>query len=283
MLQGQKHTIIDKREIARDTFSIRLIAPLVAAKAGAGQFVMIRFSPSAERIPLTIARVDRQEGSITLVFLRTGFTTAALAQLRVHDTVEDVLGPLGHPTDLKQYQKVLFVAGGVGMAELYPVLAYYSALPGKKAEVIIGAKSKEYLFWADKFQELCAELYICTDDGSAGAKGLVTAVAEDVLSTKKGFDLVYAVGPVRMMQKAVEISGQYSVRSMVSLNSIMVDGTGMCGSCRITYDKKTKFVCVDGPDFDGALVDFNELAQRTTFFKEKECALFHKHACPRKE
>lgn len=283
MQRGQKHIIIDRKEIARDTFSIRLLAPLIAAKAQAGQFVMIRFSSAAERIPLTIASVDTQEGSITLVFLRTGFSTTLLAQMRVNDTIEDVLGPLGHPTDLKQYQKVLFIAGGVGMAELYPVLAYYNALPEKKAEVVIGAKSKEYLFWVDTFQKLCSTLYVCTDDGSVGTKGLVTVMVENILSKQKDIDLVYAVGPVRMMQKVVEIAGQYTVRSMVSLNSIMVDGTGMCGSCRITYNKETKFVCVDGPDFDGALVDFDELAQRTTFFKEKECALLHKHACPRKE
>jgi len=283
MQPGQKHIIIDKQEIARDTFSIRLAAPLIAAKAQAGQFVIVRFSSSAERVPFTIASVDRQEGSITLVFLKAGFSTASLAQLRVNDSIEDVLGPLGKPTDLRRYQKVLFVAGGVGLAELYPVFAYFNALPGKKAEAIIGAKSKEYLFWIDTFRKLCSTLHICTDDGSVGTKGLVTAVVEEIVSTQKDIDLVYAVGPLRMMQKSVEIAGRYKVRSMVSLNSIMIDGTGMCGSCRITYDKKTKFVCVDGPDFDGALVDFNELAQRSTFFKEKECALLHKHACHRKE
>lgn len=281
MQQEQKHTVLDKQEIARDTFLIKVVAREIARKALPGQFVILRIDQQGERIPLTIAETDSKEGTITLVFLRVGFTTSRLAELKKSDSIEDILGPLGHGTDLRAYTNVIFVGGGVGNAELYPVAAYYHGLRQGTSSIIIGAKSKEYLFWNDRFRQFCDALYVCTDDGSIGRKGFVTDALAELLGQSKGIDLVYAVGPVPMMERVAQIAASYSIKTLVSLNSIMIDGTGMCGSCRITYGGKTKFVCVEGPDFDAALVDFNELKARGTFFKEKECAITHQHACRR--
>jgi ferredoxin--NADP+ reductase len=272
----EKHVILDKKEIARDTFYVELRAPLIAQKAQAGQFAILRIAQAGERIPLTIASTDKVKGTISIVFLRVGYSTAQLARLKPGETIEDVLGPLGHATDLREYKSVFFVGGGVGIAELYPVVSYYHSLPGGRAVIIIGAKSKEYLFWIDQFQRISGELIVCTDDGSMGKKGLVTDALAEALAKDKTIDLVYAVGPIAMMDKVSQAGRKFNKKTIVSLNSIMVDGTGMCGSCRITYKGKTKFVCVDGPDFDAADVDFEELKQRSRFFKEHECALTQK-------
>lgn len=304
MEQEQKHIVLDKQEIARDTFLIKVIARDIARKALPGQFVIVRIDSYGERIPLTIAETNSKEGTITLVFLRIGFTTSRLAQLKKSDLIEDLLGPLGHGSDLRAYHNIVFVGGGVGNAELYPVAAYYHDLRQGSSSIIIAAKSKEHLFWSEKFRKTCDTLYICTDDGSAGRKGFVTDALAELLAQQKGtkpegrspehaekrgeqqsrrIDCVYSVGPVPMMERVAQITAPYSIKTLVSLNSIMIDGTGMCGSCRITYGGKTKFVCVEGPDFDAALVDFNELKTRGTFFKEKECAITHQHACRRNE
>jgi len=272
----EKHTILDKKELATDTFYLKVKAPLVAEKARAGQFVVVRIDTAGERIPLTIASSDKREGTIAVVFLRLGYSTALLSRLEVGDSIEDVLGPLGHATDLTPYKKTVFVGGGVGNAELYPVVAQYHRLPSVQAITIIGAKTKERLFWQEEFKKISDQLYICTDDGSSGRKAFVTKELNDVLTKIPGVDLVYAVGPIPMMESASALARQFNKKAIVSLNSIMVDGTGMCGSCRITYQGKTKFVCVDGPDFDAAGVDFAELKRRTGFFKEHECVLTRK-------
>lgn len=279
----EKHIIVDKKEIAADTFYLKVRAPLVAEKARAGQFVVVRIDTEGERIPLTIASADKREGTIAIVFLRVGYSTALLSRLQPGERIEDVLGPLGHATDLTQYKKVVFVGGGVGNAELYPVVAYYHSLPAVYAVTIVGAKTKQHLFWQEEFRKLSDQLYTCTDDGSSGRKGFVTEELKDVLTKIPDVDLVYAVGPIPMMEYAAKIARQFSKKTIVSLNSIMVDGTGMCGSCRITDNGKTRFVCVDGPDFDAVGVDFEELKRRTGFFKEHECALTRKLESLKKE
>ncbi len=279
----EKDTILDKQELARDTFYLKVRAALIAQKALAGQFVVLRITKEGERIPLTIASADKKEGSISIVFLRVGYSTTQLSRLKPGEALEDVLGPLGHATDLRSYKKAVLVGGGVGIAELYPVAAYYHTLPDVRSITIVGAKSKEYLFWTDEFKRISGEFLVCTDDGSMGRKGFVTDALAGVLSRDKDIEVVYAVGPVPMMENVSRVAREFKVKTVVSLNSIMVDGTGMCGSCRITYKGKTRFVCVDGPDFDAADVDFEELKRRSGFFKEHECALTQKLARAKKE
>ena len=267
--------ILDKQELAKDITQIIVEAPQIARKAKAGQFAVIIIDEKSERVPLTLAGWDKNKRTITLIFQKVGFTTKKLGALNSGDYIQHILGPLGHPTEIKKLGTVICIGGGVGIAEAYPVSRAFKEA-GNRVLGIIGARSKELLILEDKMQEICAELFITTDDGSYGRKGLVTDVLKELLeviekSTHTKFpDLVYCIGPVRMMKAVSELTAAYKIKTIVSLNPIMVDATGMCGSCRCTVAGKTVFGCVDGPDFDAHQVDFDELEKRLNLFKNQE-------------
>ncbi len=267
--------IINKEELAKDITKITVEAPQIAKKAQAGQFVVVVIDAQSERIPLTLADWDKTEGTITLIFQKVGFTTRKLGTLNAADSIQHILGPLGHPTEIKEEGTVICIGGGVGIAEVYPVSRAFKEA-GNRILGIIGARSKELLILEDKMQEICAELFITTDDGSYGRKGLVIDELKELLevvekSTHTKYpDLVYCIGPVRMMKAVSELTATYKIKTIVSLNPIMVDATGMCGSCRLTVAGKTVFGCVDGPDFDAHQVDFDELGKRLKLFLDEE-------------
>lgn len=272
---SRSHQIIDKRQLAPDIKRLDICAPDIAAKAQAGQFVVIVSKENSERIPLTIADSDRAKGTVAIIFQEVGFSTRELGALNVGDSLQHILGPLGRPTHIEQYGTVICIGGGVGIAEVLPV-AKAMKEAGNRLIGVIGARSKDLIILEEKLQGTCDELFITTDDGSYGKKGFVTDVLKDLLkvveqSTHTKYpNLVYAVGPVRMMQAVSELTRNYNIKTIVSLNPIMVDATGMCGSCRVSVGGKMLFGCVDGPEFDGHLVDFDELKKRLNSFREKE-------------
>lgn len=252
-------------------------APEIARAAQAGQFVSLMPEESSERIPLTLAHWSRQEGTIDLIFQTVGATTRKLAKLREGQGIAHILGPLGHPTEVRDYAEVVCIGGGVGIAEVYPVIEAMKAA-GNRVIGIIGARTKELLILEELIRPLCDEFFVTTDDGSAGSQGLVTDVLRELFSVMERSThtrypgLVYCIGPVAMMKAVAEITRGCGVKTVVSLNPIMVDATGMCGSCRCTVAGKTVFGCVDGPDFDAHQVDFDELQHRLAQFKEQEKA-----------
>jgi ferredoxin--NADP+ reductase len=248
-------------------------APRVARKAKAGQFLVLRVDEQGERIPLTIADKDPGKGTVTIVFQAVGFSTRHLAQKEAGDCIPDLLGPLGRPTEVKRYGRVVCVAGGVGIAFIYPEIKAF-AQAGNEVTSILGARSKELLFFVDEIRALSKSLQIATDDGSCGHHGLVTDVLRKLLENGEHFDYCIAIGPLPMMRATTALTKEFSLPTLVSLDPIMVDGTGMCGGCRVTVGGQVKFACVDGPEFDGHLVDFDELAKRKrAFFDEEQCLL----------
>ena len=263
--------ILYNEKIAPGIFKMVIDAPLIAAKAKPGQFIMIRIDEAGERIPLTIADIDGK--NITIVYQAVGVTTYRLAEKKSKEFVSDVVGPLGHATDIRKIGVVCCVGGGVGIAELYPVAKAYKNA-GNNVIVIVGARDKELLIFKKELELLGVEIFIITDNGSIGEKGFVTDVLKRVIDSGKKIDLVYAVGPGVMMEAISNLTKPYAIKTMVSLNTVLVDGTGMCGSCRVQVGDTTKFACVDGPEFDGHLVNFKELRIRQGLFKEQE-----KHAC----
>ncbi len=267
--------IITKRVLAPTVTLLEIQAPRIARKAAAGQFVVVRLDEHGERIPLTIADKDPAKGTITIVFQSAGFTTQALARLEVGDALADVLGPLGVATHIERYGRVVCLAGGVGIAFLYPEVKAF-AEAGNEVTTILAARSKDLLFFVDEIRQLSSALYLATDDGSAGHHGLITDVLKQLVEEQgQHFDYAIAIGPLPMMRATTALTKQYHLPTLVSLDPIMVDGTGMCGACRVTVGGEVKFACVDGPDFDGHLVDFDELAKRKRAFahEEKECLL----------
>jgi ferredoxin--NADP+ reductase len=262
--------IINKEELAKGIKRIEVEAHSVAKKAVSGQFVIIRIDEKGERIPLTIADWNRKKGVISLIFQEVGYTTQVLGRLKINDEILDLLGPLGRPTEIRRYGNVICIGGGVGIAEILPISKTFKE-KGNFLIGIIGAKSKSLLILEKEMREICDKLYVTTDDGSYGSKGFVTDVLREILNLQ--INLVYAVGPVPMMKRVCEITRPYNIKTVVSLNPIMVDGTGMCGACRVSIGGKTKFCCVDGPEFDGHLVDFEELEKRLNLFKESESCL----------
>lgn len=272
--------ILHKETAAPQATSLIIEAPYIAKHHKAGNFVVLRIHEKGERIPLTIADSDSDKGTITLLFQTIGKTTEELAMLKAGDVIRDIAGPLGHASPIKKYGHCVLVGGGIGSATLFPIL---KALKGEnnKVTVILGARTKELLVWPDKFSEDADETLLTTDDGSSGEKGLVTETLKEVIEESK-VDLVIAVGPVRMMQAVSEMTKPYGVKTLVSLNPVMVEGTGMCGACRVTVSKKTRFACIEGPEFDGHEVDFNELANRLGFYRAEEqesMKLFKKKKC----
>ena len=261
---------IVKKERLNDVVELMEVhAPMVARKCEPGQFIILRVGEDGERIPLTIADYDREKETITIIYQSVGFSTRQLAKLNEGDEITDFVGPLGVPTDLHKSNHVVGIAGGVGSAPLYPQLKKLAEM-GVDVDVIIGGREAQYVLWADKFKAFCKNVYVMTDDGSLGEKGFGTVKLQELIDSGDPIDEVIAIGPVPMMKAVVGVTKPHNLKTMVSLNPIMIDGTGMCGCCRVTVDGKIKFACVDGPDFDGLSVDFDELMARQRMFKEEE-------------
>ena len=274
--------IVKRRELNPTVTELVIEAPLIAKKAKAGQFIIIRAKADSERIPLTIAGYDREGGTVTIIFQVVGGGTMELNSLAEGEYVHDFVGPLGKATEIEGLKKVCVVGGGVGCAIALPVAQALHA-QGTKVVGIVGFRDKDLVILEDEFRACCDELIIMTDDGSYGRKGVVTVPLEEKLSGGETFDEVITIGPLIMMKFVVKTTRPHNVKTIVSMNPIMVDGTGMCGGCRLTVGGKTKFACVDGPDFDGFEVDFDEAMHRGTMYKEfeahardKACNLFKK-------
>lgn len=263
------YKIVSKEVLNQAVELMEIHAPYVAAKCEAGQFIILRVDEDGERVPLTIADYNRETGTVTIIYQVVGYSTQLLSQLNAGDSVQDFVGPLGQPAPLHKVNHVVGVAGGVGSAPLYPQLRKLHEM-GVKVDVIIGGRSAEFVILADKFREFCDNVYITTDDGSLGDKGFVTTKLQELIDQGEAIDEVIAIGPLIMMKNVVKVTKEANIKTGVSLNPIMIDGTGMCGGCRVTVGGETKFACVDGPDFDGFLVDFDECMKRQGMFKEEE-------------
>jgi ferredoxin--NADP+ reductase len=272
--------IVKKEILAEKIKLIELEAPLIANKALPGQFVVIRIDEAGERIPLTIADKDPKKGTITIVFQEAGASTMKLGMLKVGDFVLNLLGPLGQPTHIEKYGHVVVIGGGVGIAEIHPIIKAMREA-GNKVTAIIGARCKELLILDKMISKASNALLVTTDDGSCGRKGFVSDVLKEMLENGASIDLVYAVGPVPMMEVISNVTKGHNIRTFVSLNPLMLDATGMCGVCRVVVGGKTMFACVDGPEFDAHLVDFAELKLRLSMFKDEEKKALEKvqHEC----
>ncbi len=262
------YRILAREDLAPNIHLFKVEAPLVAKKAQPGQFVVVRSDEKGERIPLTIADWDKKEGNVTIVFMEVGTTTKKLALLNAGDNILDFVGPLGRPTEIEKFGTVVCVAGGVGAAPMFPIAR---ALKAQENEIIsiLGARNKELLFWEERLHSVSDELIVTTDDGSYKRKGLVTEPLKELLQETK-VDRVIAIGPTVMMKFCSLTTKPFGVKTMVSLNPIMVDGTGMCGCCRVSVGGETKFACVDGPDFDGHEVDWDLLMNRLRTYLDEE-------------
>ncbi len=264
------HKIVDKQQLSADVFLMRLQAPLIAAERKPGQFIILSVDHDyGERIPLTIADADAEAGTITIIFQRVGATTDRLAELQVGDQVDALLGPLGRPTHLENFGTAVCVGGGIGVAPLHPIVQGLRQA-GNRIVTIIGARNRDLLILEDRMRELSDRLIVMTDDGSYGRRGLVTEPLRELCEESPKPDFAIAIGPPVMMKFCAETTRPYRVPTMVSLNTIMIDGTGMCGGCRVTVGGETKFVCVDGPEFDGHQVDFDGMIKRLTAYREHE-------------
>jgi NAD(P)H-flavin reductase len=269
------YKILDKKIINNDVEKIVVEAPHIARNCKAGQFIIIMVEEEGERVPLTIADYDRDNKTITLIYQKVGYSTKLLGTKKVGDSVFAIAGPLGKPVKhVENAKRILGIAGGVGAAPIYPQLKEYYKM-GVKVDLILGARNEKYLLLEDEFNKFVDNIYITTDDGSKGRKGFVTQQLLDLIENGNEYDEIIAIGPLIMMKFIVDITKKYNIKTSVSLNPIMIDGTGMCGGCRLTYGGKTKFACVDGPDFDGFLVDFNELLSRQNMYKDIE----EEHKC----
>ena len=262
------YKIISKKELCPNQYEIQIEAPYVVKNAKAGQFIIFRAEENGERVPLTIADVDKEKGILTLVFMAVGYSTKKLASLNVGDELVDIVGPLGQPTHIKKYGTVVCLAGGYGAAPCYLIAKAFKDA-GNKVYMIMGAKTKDLIFLQDKMKNACTELFITTDDGSLGEKGFVTQVLEKLMNREK-IDYAIAVGPMPMMKAVADLTRGKGIYTEASMNPIMVDGTGMCGACRITVGGVTKFACVDGPDFNAHEIDFDEVINRTKIYKNQE-------------
>ncbi|HOJ92800.1 MAG TPA: sulfide/dihydroorotate dehydrogenase-like FAD/NAD-binding protein [Dictyoglomaceae bacterium] len=261
--------VLEKKILAPGVKLIKVSAPIIAKKSLPGQFVILRVTENGERIPLTIADKDKEKGTITIVFQEVGKTTKLLGRLEENDKILDLVGPLGNPTEIDNFGTVIGVGGGVGIAALYPILKALKET-GNYVISIIGGRSRDYVIFKDEIEKISDEIYITTDDGSLGRKGFVSDVLKEILDSDKEIDRIWAVGPTIMMKVVSDVTRPFHISTIVSLNPIMVDGTGMCGGCRVTVGGKNKFTCIDGPEFDGHLVDFDELLLRLRTYKEEE-------------
>jgi ferredoxin/flavodoxin---NADP+ reductase len=282
------YKIVKKEKLSETIDGFYVEAPLIAKKAKAGQFVIVRINEEGERIPLTIADYDRATGIITLFSTRIGKTTTLLSDLKQGDSILDVVGPLGNPSEIEKFGKVILVAGGVGAASILPI-AREMKKAGNYVISIVGARSRDFVILEKEIRDTSDEMYLCSDDGSVGYHGFVSGFLKDYLEEKlsagnnkeTGIARVVAIGPTLMMRATVEVTRPFNIKTIVSLNSIMVDGTGMCGGCRVEVGGKTKFACVHGPEFDGHQVNFDLLLsrQKTYLGQEKESMNIYKHKC----
>ncbi len=272
--------ILDKQVFSPIIKQMVIEAPRVARKCQPGQFVILRIHEEGERIPLTIADFDREKGTITIVFQEVGKTTKQLGSLEAGDYIKDFVGPLGTPSHIENFGTVICVGGGVGIAPVFPIARALKEA-GNHVISIIGARTRELLFWEDRMREVSTELFVTTDDGSYVRKGFVTDVLKEIIDErgKDNINLVLAIGPQPMMRACCNVTREYGIKTIVSLNSLMVDGTGMCGCCRVTVGGQTRFVCVDGPEFDGHQVDFAELARRSATFRPEEQRALERYTC----
>ena len=262
------YKILKKVELCPNQYELTIHAPFVTRNAKAGQFIILRVDENGERIPLTIADYNRENGELTIVFMAVGYTTKSLAKLNAGDEIADVVGPLGQPTHIEKYGTVVCLAGGYGAAPCYLIAKAFKEA-GNKVYMIMGARNKDLIFWQDKMKNACSELFITTDDGTLGTKGFVTNVLDDIMAKEK-VDYAIAVGPMPMMRAVADLTRGKGIKTEASMNPIMVDGTGMCGACRVTVGGKVKFACVDGPDFDAHEIDFDEVINRTKIYKDYE-------------
>jgi len=275
------YLILKKETLTPATKLMEIAAPHVARKAAAGQFVIVRIDEFGERIPLTIADYDRQQGTITIIFQELGKSTLHLGKLIPGNSVASFAGPLGHPTEIGNFGTVVCIGGGVGVAPIYPIARALKEA-GNKVISIIGARTKELLFWEERMRAVSDELIVCTDDGSQGRKSLVTEPLKEILDNKNNtVAKVWAIGPAIMMKFVTLATKPYDVPTIVSLNTIMIDGTGMCGGCRVLLEDGAQFVCVDGPEFNGHKVDWDNLLSRLSFYKdeEKKAVDHYEHKC----
>ncbi len=269
--------IITKRELAKNIYLMEVYAPRVAKSAKPGQFVIVKVGDKGERVPLTISDYNIERGTVTIVTQVVGASSLKICSLEEGENFDSFVGPLGHPSEFVydnieelKSKKILFIAGGVGVAPTYPQVKWLHE-QGIAADVIVGAKSSELLILKDEMQKVSGEMIIATDDGSIGFKGLVTEAMRNEIDNKgKSYDIVIAIGPMIMMKFVALTTKEYNIRTIVSLNTLMVDGTGMCGACRVTVDGKTRFTCVEGPEFDGHKVDFDEAMRRQGQYKTIE-------------
>ena len=273
-------TIVKRRELNPTVTELCIHAPLIAKKAKAGQFIIVRAKEDSERIPLTIAGFDREAGTVSIIFQVVGAGTMQLNSLKEGEAVHDFVGPLGKATEIEGLKNVCVVGGGVGCAIALPIARELHE-QGCVVHSVVGFRSKDLLILEDEFKACSDELRIMTDDGSYGTKGVVTAALDELVASGNQYDLVITIGPLIMMKFVVKTCQKHGLKSIVSMNPIMIDGTGMCGGCRLTVGGETKFACVDGPDFDGDLVDFDEAMARGTMYRpfeakarEKACNLF---------
>jgi ferredoxin--NADP+ reductase len=270
---------IVRKEILNQSVKLMEIdAPFVARKAEPGQFIILRVDENGERIPLTVADFDRDKGTVTIIFQEVGKTTKALGQLNEGDNILDFVGPLGTASHFDGIKKAAVIGGGLGTAIAYPQAKKLHGM-GVVVDSIIGFRNKELILLEKEMSAVSDRLFVTTDDGSNGNKGFVTDVLKKLIEEGNNYDIVIAIGPLIMMKAVSNLTRQYKIKTMVSMNPVMIDGTGMCGGCRVTVDGKTKFACVDGPDFDGHLVDFDEAMRRQLMYKSEERQSDEKHKC----
>lgn len=270
--------IVKKQVLNPTVVLMEIDAPFIARKAEPGQFIMLRISESGERIPLTVADYDREKGTVTIIYQLVGKTTRELSELNEGNYLLDFVGPLGTASHLEGYKKVAVVGGGLGTAIAYPQAKKLHAL-GAEVHAITGFRNKELIILEKEMENVSDKLIVATDDGSNGNKGFVTNVLKQLIDEGNKYDLVIAIGPLVMMRAVSNLTKEYGIKTIISMNSIMIDGTGMCGGCRLTVGGETKFACVDGPDFDAHLIDFDEAMRRQGMYKKQEKLSDEKHTC----
>ena len=272
------YKIVRKKDLNSAVCLLEIEAPFVAKKAKAGQFIIFRIDEKGERVPLTVAGYDREKGTVTIIFQKVGFSTIALGNMNEGDYIQDFVGPLGKPSEVEGHKKVCVVGGGVGCAiALSTAQAFKEA--GAEVDVIVGFRSKDIVILEDEFRAASDNMYLMTDDGSYGEHGFVTVKLQQLLEAGNKYDVVLAIGPIPMMKFVSKTTEPFGVKTMVSLNPMMIDGTGMCGGCRVTVGGETKFACVDGPEFDGHQVDYAELMSRNATYREREAEVTETHTC----
>ena len=270
--------IVSKRELNPSVTQMDIEAPFIARKALAGQFIIFRIDEQSERVPLTIAGYDREKGTVRIIFQKVGFSTIALGNLKEGDYIRDFVGPLGKPTPVEGKKRVCVVGGGVGCAIALPSARAFKEA-GAEVDVIVGFRNKDIVILEEEFKAASDNMYLMTDDGSYGEQGFVTVKLQQLLESGRQYDEVLAIGPVPMMKFVCKTTEPFGVHTSVSLNPIMIDGTGMCGGCRVTVGGETKFACVDGPEFDGHKVDFAELMRRNGSYRRREDEVKNTHTC----